>query len=326
VSTPRSVQDGGSADIVKDKKSFPWLKIDPRTRAKLDAVEWDSQGVWFACQIWSADNGTEGLVPRSKMAAVVARRLPQKRIDRAIAELVADGLLEDRGDMLAPIPWEQPPVEVWQDDVLLFRHTRNTRFRRMNDLKDFVRHRDRNLCRYCGVRVHWSNDHRGRQAGTFDHVDPDGDNTRENVVVACNGCNGIKKDRTPEQAKMSLYRPGTTSEQIARMAASPQAASSMPRPVPEPRARGGDRDPIAIRSGSDRDHGPGPPRARPRALHDPDLTGSEPDPGPTGQTGGSVASVDGVEGDGSVPRLLQGSGGVVRLRPEDPGFPGNGGG
>ncbi len=62
--------------------------------------------------------------------------------------------------------------------------------------------RDRYTCQYCG-------DTPGKRHLTIDHVVPraQGGETRwQNVVAACEPCNRIKDDRTPEQAGMPLAR------------------------------------------------------------------------------------------------------------------------
>jgi len=56
--------------------------------------------------------------------------------------------------------------------------------------------RDGHTCQYCGVR-----------ATTIDHVFPasrGGGNTWTNLVAACERCNTLKGDRTPEEADMPL--------------------------------------------------------------------------------------------------------------------------
>lgn len=69
--------------------------------------------------------------------------------------------------------------------------------------REKVLRRDKHTCAYCG-------DH----ADTWDHVMPvsrGGLNTWDNTVAACRGCNGVKANRTPEEAGMRLlwepYRP-----------------------------------------------------------------------------------------------------------------------
>jgi 5-methylcytosine-specific restriction endonuclease McrA len=60
--------------------------------------------------------------------------------------------------------------------------------------------RDGHRCQYCG---------RGDLPLTLDHVLPlsrGGDDTWENLVCACVGCNNRKGDRTPPEAQMPLRR------------------------------------------------------------------------------------------------------------------------
>ncbi len=62
---------------------------------------------------------------------------------------------------------------------------------------DAVYSRDGRKCRYCGAADRL----------TIDHVVPriqGGDDTPENLVVACKSCNSRKRGRTPEQAGMEL--------------------------------------------------------------------------------------------------------------------------
>jgi len=60
--------------------------------------------------------------------------------------------------------------------------------------------RDHYTCQYCGLES-------SRQMLTLDHVLPrsrGGKSTWENVVTACQRCNGRKGNRTPEEARMKL--------------------------------------------------------------------------------------------------------------------------
>jgi 5-methylcytosine-specific restriction endonuclease McrA len=57
--------------------------------------------------------------------------------------------------------------------------------------------RDARRCRYCG----------SSEGLTIDHVVPvaaNGDDSADNLVVACKTCNSRKGGRTPEQAGMKL--------------------------------------------------------------------------------------------------------------------------
>lgn len=62
--------------------------------------------------------------------------------------------------------------------------------------------RDQNRCQYCGV-------HFSKTDLTIDHVHPrsrGGQDTWENLVLACVPCNLRKSNRTPEEAAMHLIR------------------------------------------------------------------------------------------------------------------------
>jgi len=78
-----------------------------------------------------------------------------------------------------------------------------------NDLRltRAVKLRDGDICQYCGKTVNWK-DRRGPDGGTYDHVDPYGENTIDNIVVSCRSCNSKKGKRTPEEAGMPLITGG----------------------------------------------------------------------------------------------------------------------
>jgi 5-methylcytosine-specific restriction endonuclease McrA len=64
--------------------------------------------------------------------------------------------------------------------------------------RDGVLRRDQHICGYCG-----------RHADTVDHILPrcrGGGDTWFNLVAACQSCNGLKGDRTPQEAGMAMMR------------------------------------------------------------------------------------------------------------------------
>lgn len=293
---------------MKDSRAHPRFMLTPASIAWIDGVSIDAFTLWCALELYQARVGGTALVPKTKLHVATARRMTPKRIDAAVAELVAEGQLLEHADAVELVVWEQPPVEVWQDDVLRFRWTRNNRLKKMTELCTFVKTRDRSLCRYCGERVNWT-DKRGALGATYDHVDPDGDNTRDNVVVACRKCNGRKRDRTPAQAGMPLLTPGTTAPRTAASAAtgpSPDPAAGGDRP---PARASTDPDPTQVRSRS------GARFARARAR---DRT--DPDPTQVAQARPGAPRSARPDADGSVARLLQ-TGGAVRVQLEDPAHP-----
>jgi 5-methylcytosine-specific restriction endonuclease McrA len=94
---------------------------------------------------------------------------------------------------------------------------------RDRELREAVRGRDGDCCRYCGIEVKWQ-DRKSPKGGVLDHVRPDLAAGADNLVVACRACNTRKGKRTPEAASMQLLpvpghprhpsRSATTSDQI----------------------------------------------------------------------------------------------------------------
>ena len=66
-----------------------------------------------------------------------------------------------------------------------------------------VKARDGDTCQYCGRTVNWK-DRKGELGGTYDHVNPNGDNSLQNIVVACRACNSKKGGRNPVEAGMKF--------------------------------------------------------------------------------------------------------------------------
>lgn len=84
--------------------------------------------------------------------------------------------------------------------VRLKRYVRRPMRQRVAFNRKNVFRRDEHTCQYCGLR-----------AGdlTLDHVLPrsrGGPTSWENVVACCRRCNARKRDRTPDEARMSLRR------------------------------------------------------------------------------------------------------------------------
>jgi hypothetical protein len=74
-----------------------------------------------------------------------------------------------------------------------------------------IMRRDGYTCVYCGSKKNL----------TIDHILPKsrgGRNTWQNLITCCSGCNRIKGDKTPEEAKMTMifspYEPSIFSEVI----------------------------------------------------------------------------------------------------------------
>lgn len=211
-----------------------WLSTKPAMRDTLARLSWDAEAVWHKMRLYCAAVGNDGVLPHDELHVAMDRKIPEGRARKTIPELVRLELLTDR-DGTYILDWsEQPSAEVWNDPVKRERWARDKRLKRDAELCRRIKTRDRNLCRYCGIRVDW-NVRTGPAGGTYDHIDPDGDNDFDNVAVACRRCNGRKRDRTPLQAGMTLFKPGTTAEQIAEAARGPTDRPTPGQPPADPR-------------------------------------------------------------------------------------------
>ena len=152
-------------------------------------------GLYCRCGAWSARNLQDGFVPSEIAAAYGSPEWTRKLVDVGLWEICEGG-------------YRMPHFHDRNESAEQARARRRAAARRqalVRDpaLRDAVRGRDKDRCRYCGVRVRWS-DRKGARGGTYDHVDPDGPGTFENLVVCCRGCSAAKGDRTPEKAGMIL--------------------------------------------------------------------------------------------------------------------------
>lgn len=218
-----------------------WFKVDDQfhDHGKVRRVDYDvaAIGLWTLAGSWCGANRTDGFVP----ASVLRRWSSSWRKHAATlvrAELWEPAEIDGEAGWVFH-DWEDcnPSKVETTTDIGRLRWRRKNALSKNRSLCEQIVARDRSLCRYCGVRVNWQ-DRRGKTGGTYDHVDPSGDNTLANVVVACRRCNGRKRDRTPEEAKMPLLP-----------VPAPYAAESGPESTPEPTppGRGASSDQAPLR-------------------------------------------------------------------------------
>jgi 5-methylcytosine-specific restriction endonuclease McrA len=165
---------------------------------------WDAPdcavALWTRAGSWSSRNLTDGFVPAGMPARFCGDH------EQAIRELLDRGLwIRTRGGYL---------FHDWTDwnsskEAVKARRTASARRQalfRDPVLKQAVRERDQDGCRYCGTLVRWGSG-RSPLSGTYDHLDPAGENTYDNLVVSCLSCNARKGGRTPFQAGMKVLDP-----------------------------------------------------------------------------------------------------------------------
>src|SRR5262245_9072819 len=162
-----------------------WLRLytDILNDPKVQRLTPEDFKGWINILCLAKENG--GLIPPLEDAAFYLR-MSDAEAKRLVEELTNQGLLDQTEDgQLEPHNWNK-----WQ--------TRTCDLLRGDwaAIRLEVLERDNWLCRYCGAA-----------ANAVDHIiarTRGGTNDMENLVAACKPCNSRKRDRTPEEAGMSL--------------------------------------------------------------------------------------------------------------------------
>lgn len=189
---------------------MPWARIDDRANsdAKLIALSDAAFRLWVGGLIFCQANLTDGFIPAN---AIDTFGVKAKSKAPLIRELTSSVLGKRPLWQEVEHGWNVNDFLQWNDSretVLANRQTTKQRIAlfRNPELRQQVRDRDGDGCRYCGRTVRWQ-DRKGELGGTYDHVLPLGGNDLENLVVCCRSCNSRKGGRTPDQASMPLLSP-----------------------------------------------------------------------------------------------------------------------
>jgi hypothetical protein len=175
----------------------PWARLDDNfhahPRTLMSGLE--ANGLFARALSYCAHYLTDGYVPMAWVDAQGSKRAAKKLTDAGLWEPIEDGFR-----ILGYLD-----ANPSRDDIEETRGKdgRKHALHRDKQLVNAIRARDGDQCRYCAITVDWT-DRRSSKGGTYDHVDPAGDNSMENVVVACRGCNAVKGKRTPDQAGIEL--------------------------------------------------------------------------------------------------------------------------
>ncbi|WP_372673003.1 HNH endonuclease [Amycolatopsis kentuckyensis] len=228
-----------------------WVKLDDRLPMSLkirglvdDGVTGDrakdqrnaSLGHFIQLLTWVGAAGSDGFVTRDAVdlygTAASTRRLLRAKFERA--PLLHQ--LDERGR-----PPQCPCLDgrEWKADYEFLIHdyldrnpskqendVHKAKSRELRDprLKEAVRVRDSDTCRYCGRYCKFS-DRVSDDGLTYDHVDPEVAGGMDNLVVSCRGCNRRKGKRTPNQAGMILRElPTTRPVTVAGLVTGPDAS------------------------------------------------------------------------------------------------------
>lgn len=178
-----------------------WIRIDDQIAdhpkfLKAGAV---ASWLWVSCLAYCQRYLTDGFIPEQ-----ILPRLGTVRNAKALAERLVEVRLLERVEggyrVHDYLEYNSSAQEVKSDRE--WDRTRKELYANPKLIRE-IRERDLNRCRYCDVPVSWT-DRRGPHGGQFDHIEPRGPNTIDNLVIACRRCNCAKNNRRPEDAGMVL--------------------------------------------------------------------------------------------------------------------------
>lgn len=182
---------------------MPWVRIDENAmdHPKIGGLSDGAFRLWVQGLAYCQKYLTDGVVNRVALRGL--RAYSPKRRAALVAARLWDELADGGVEVHDYLQWNDS-----KEVVLANRDSGKRRVALLRDsgLRQSIRQRDGDECRYCGRTVEWK-DRKGERGGTYDHVDPCVGNTLENLVVCCRGCNSRKGRRTPGQAQMVLREP-----------------------------------------------------------------------------------------------------------------------
>lgn len=218
-----------------------WVQLDDQIPRHEKCLRAGPAACWlWVCGIAHCQSQlTDGFISNSVLPMIGGLGSPAK-VQKLAAKLVAVGLFEraDGGyrvhdylehnrsaaEVRADREWDRRRKEMYSDP----------------DLVQAIRSRDQNRCRYCGCLVNW-NDRRGPTGGQFDHLQPRGENSLQNIVVACRRCNSKKGNRPLDVCGLTLRPVPTqvrTSSDLGPIPASTNPIPALPSPsVPNSRSK-----------------------------------------------------------------------------------------
>jgi HNH endonuclease len=184
---------------------MPWGRLDDQLHQNGKVLAFSDKAfrVWmYSISFCNAKRAKDPIGHLTEVEALAVVRLAKARpavireiLDRVGWEQAADGRY-----VVHDFPKYGPPAHN-NDPRAAYRMALS----RDPELRNAIKARDAGRCRYCGRRVDFA-DRKGPQGATYDHLDPRGPNTLENVVVCCRACNSRKRGRTIAEAGMKLIR------------------------------------------------------------------------------------------------------------------------
>lgn len=215
---------------------MPWLKIsdDWLENPKIQRLGKNGRALWIAVGNRCAKYSSDGLIEGDLLKSIAAlAEVPAVATTKKLVELKAwhdhdavkkcDACMRDittindhrraDGQDLLVVGKGDFYFHNWADHQLSKHRTVSIEARMAEDRSRMLRKdsalcreiqaRDKGLCRYCGIRVNWS-DRRGVHRATYDHKDPhcfapNNGNFLEAINTSCGPCNVEKGQRTVEE-------------------------------------------------------------------------------------------------------------------------------
>ena len=183
----------------------------------LDVKPVTMMGMLISLWLWAIDNVPDGDITEIRPKTIARAAQWDGDPEELMNVLIDCGWFDKHDGQILIHDWQEYAGKLIdrREQEKAYRMRQRTLYSNMRVIKA-VRNRDGDNCRYCGRIVNWD-DRKGAGGGTYNLVDPDGDHSIDNIVVACRACDLKKAGRTPEQAGMTLLQPRTTAtdEQIS---------------------------------------------------------------------------------------------------------------
>lgn len=179
--------------------------------------------------LYSSRQLTDGWIDPAVLPMVAANaQVAPQRVPAAIARLEKQGLLKKRTkrqgggwDIRNFLKYNPTKDQVERRRAAERRLSWLQDSKPGNKVRDFIKARDGNRCRYCYIEM-TSGDQRSTMRMTYDHArphDPEFARDPRWIVQACAFHNGMKQDRTPEEAGLVLLPPWSEADALVRMQA-----------------------------------------------------------------------------------------------------------
>jgi hypothetical protein len=168
-----------------------WARLNDKANGdeKLLALSDPAWRLWGCGLIYCQDKLSDGFLPDYVLPTFGLRQAPLQ----AVIEELCAVLVPGKGPLWHRVPggFQIHDYLDWNDSkaqILANRYAGRQRLEMFRNpgLRQRIRDRDGDRCRYCSATVCWGN-RRGPLGGTYDHVVPDGGSTFDHVVVACRG-------------------------------------------------------------------------------------------------------------------------------------------